>query len=128
VPQSDNERLSERNQAIWDGYTLAGKTLVELAHEHGVSYQRISQVLAEIRETLPEEDRRGVVDLRLAQIGAMVKGVLPLACTGDKDAIASWTRLADREAKYLGLDSPAKVEHSGKVATYAITGVDLDKL
>lgn len=112
MPNNASGRLSERNQAIWDGYTVQGKTLMQLAEEFGVSNQRISQVLAKIRESLPERDRQAVVDLRLEQIGAIVSGVLPLARTGDKDAVASYVKLADREAKYLGLDAATKVEAS----------------
>lgn len=106
----DNGRLNERDQAIWDGYVLQGKTLMQLAEEFDLSHQRISQVLAKIRESLPERDRQAVVDLRIDQIGAIVKGVLPLAQAGDKDAVASYVKLADREAKYLGLDAATKVE------------------
>lgn len=108
----DNGRLNERDQAIWDGYVLQGKTLMQLAEEFDLSHQRISQVLAKIRESLPERDRQAVVDLRIDQIGAIVKGVLPLAQAGDKDAVASYVKLADREAKYLGLDAPTKMEAS----------------
>ena len=108
----DNGRLNERDQAIWDGYVLQGKTLMQLAAEFDLSHQRISQVLAKIRESLPERDRQAVVDLRIDQIGAIVKGVLPLARSGDKDAVASYVKLADREAKYLGLDAATKVEAS----------------
>lgn len=108
----DSGRLNERDQAIWDGYVLQGKTLMELAGEFDLSHQRISQVLAKIRESLPERDRQAVVDLRIDQIGAIVKGVLPLARTGDRDAVASYVKLADREAKYLGLDAATKVEAS----------------
>lgn len=108
----DNGRLNERDQAIWDGYVLQGKTLMQLAAEFDLSHQRISQVLAKIRESLPERDRQSVVDLRIDQIGAIVKGVLPMAQAGDKDAVASYVKLADREAKYLGLDAATKVEAS----------------
>ena len=125
----DNGRLNERDQKIWDGYVQQGKTLMQLAGEFDLSYQRISQILQKIRESLPERDRQAVVDLRLEQIGAIVSGVLPLARTGDRDAVASYVKLADREARYLGLDAPKQVEHSGKVATYRIGGdVDLEKL
>lgn len=110
MANTDNGRLSERDQKIWEGYTLQGKTLMQLAEEFGVSNQRISQILKAIRESLPEHDRQLVVDLRLEQIGAIVQGVFPLARSGDKDAVASYVKLADREAKYLGLDAATKVE------------------
>ena len=121
----DNGRLNERDQAIWDGYVLQGKTLMQLAEEFDLSHQRISQVLAKIRESLPERDRQAVVDLRIDQIGAIVKGVLPLAQAGDKDAVASYVKLADREAKYLGLDAATK---GGVSIQRAVRGPDVEAL
>src|SRR5690606_41727893 len=110
----DNGRLNERDQKIWDGYVQQGKTLMQLAGEFDLSYQRISQILQKIRESLPERDRQAVVDLRLEQIGAIVSGVLPLARTGDRDAVASYVKLADREARSLGQDGAKQGEHSGR--------------
>src|SRR3546814_2309925 len=104
MANADNGRLSERDQTIWDGY-VGGKTILVLAKEHDLSNQRISQILAEIRASLPPRDRQTVVDLRLDQIGNGVNGVMAGVIAGYKDAIAAWVRLADREAKYLGLDS-----------------------
>lgn len=112
---TDNGRLSLRDQQIWEDFTLGGKTLMALAEEHDVSYQRIGQIIKEIREKLPEEDKGTVVGLRLEQIKAMTAGLLPGLLAGNKDAIASWKIIADREAKYLGLDSAEKVELSGGV-------------
>lgn len=107
---ADNGRLNERDQKIWHDYTLGGKTLMVLAEEHGVSNQRISQIIQEIRGKLPPRERQTVIDLRLEQITAMTDALLPGLLTGDKDAIASWVKAADREAKYLGLDAAEKSE------------------
>jgi len=119
---ADNGRLNERDQKIWHDYTFGGKTLVTLAEEHDVSYQRISQILAEIREQLPPHDRQATIDLRLDQIRGIGDALMPGLLAGDKDAISSWVRLANREAKYLGLDAAEKVELSGGVR-YEITGL-----
>lgn len=123
MANADNGRLSERDQTIWDGY-VGGKTILVLAAEHDLSNQRISQILAEIRASLPPRDRQTVVDLRLDQIGNGVNGVMAGVIAGDKDAIAAWVRLADREAKYLGLDSAEKVEISGGVRYEIDFGTD----
>jgi hypothetical protein len=119
---ADNGRLNQRDQKIWHDYTLGGKTLVALAEEHGVSYQRISQILTEIRESLPQADRQLIVDARLAQIKAIGDALMPGLLIGDKDDIASWRKIVDREAKYLGLDAAERVEISGGVR-YEITGL-----
>ena len=119
----DTGRLNVRDAQIWRDYTLGGKTYMTLAEEHGVSYQRIGQIVAEIRESLPPHDRQVTIDMRLVQIRAITDALLPAALTGDKDAIASWTKVADREAKYLGLDTATKVEHSGGVR-YEVLGMN----
>src|SRR5690606_32686471 len=99
------------------------------AAEYGVSNQRISQIIKSIRESLPPEDRQMVVDRRVAQIGAVVKALVPQALTGDRDAVASLEKMMAREARYLGLDASRQVQISGKVTTYPIEGdVDLEKL
>lgn len=118
----DNGRLNERDKQIWHDYTLGGKTLMVLAEEHDVSYQRISQILQEIRESLPPRDRQTVIDTRLDQIKAIGDALLPGLLAGDKDDIASWNKIVEREAKYLGLDSASKVELSGGVH-YEISGL-----
>lgn len=120
---TDNGRLNERDQQIWDGY-VGGKTLMVLAKEHNISYQRVSQILQEIRASLPPRDRQTIIDLRVDQIAQGVNGVMPGLVVGDKDAIAAWVRLADREAKYLGLDSAEKVEVSGGVRYEIDFGTD----
>src|SRR3546814_5837739 len=83
MANADNGRLSERDQTIWDGH-VGGKTILMLAKEHDLSNQRISQILAEIRASLPPRDRQTVVDLRLDQIGNGVDGVMAGVIAGDR--------------------------------------------
>lgn len=118
---ADNGRLSDRDQKIWDGY-IGGKTILVLAAEHDISNQRVSQILAEIRASLPPRDRQATIDLRIDQIAKGVNGVMPGLIAGDKDSIAAWRMLAEREAKYLGLDAAEKVEVNGGVR-YEIIGL-----
>lgn len=118
-------RLSERDQAIWKGYTLGGKTLMALAEEHNVSNQRISQIIKAIRAKLPEADRQTIIDARLEQIKAIGDALMPDLLQGDKDAVSSWTKIVEREAKYLGLDTASRVELSGGVR-YEIEGLPSD--
>src|SRR3546814_14538491 len=105
---TDSGRRNTRAQKIGHDDTLGGKTLMALAEEHNVSNQRISQIIQEIREKLPPRDRQTVIDLRLEQITAMTDALLPGLLAGDKDAIAPWNKIPEREAKYLGLDSATK--------------------
>lgn len=117
------ERTQPRNQRVWELYTLHNLTQQQIADREGISNQRVSQILTEVRATLPEESREETVARRRAQIDAVISGHLPHARQGDKDATLSLVKLWERESRYLGLDSPTKLEHSGGVR-YEIAGLD----
>lgn len=52
----------------------------------------------------------------------------PKALKGDVKAAEVVLKCLAGRAKIEGVDAPAKVEHSGKIVTYQIDGVDLDQL
>lgn len=115
----------QRDQEIWDKYTLQGKTLRQLGDEYGISYQRVSAIIKGKRDEMPPEDRAEIVALRRDQIAAGIAGLMPGVERGDKDSIAAWKILVEREAKYMGLDAAEKVEISGGVR-YEVLGLDDD--
>lgn len=59
------KRLEGRNGAIARGYFVAGKTQRELAEEHGLTVQRVSQILAEARAEIPEVDKAAYLQASL---------------------------------------------------------------
>ncbi|MCE7081148.1 hypothetical protein [Streptomyces sp. ST2-7A] len=67
MPQTDGERLDARNTDIWNRY-LAGWTQTRIAAHHHISHQRVSQILDEIRASIPEEQRRPLITTEVARL------------------------------------------------------------
>lgn len=104
MPQSDGPRLDGRNGAVWRGYLL-GQTQEALAAEHGISQQRISQILGEVRASIPDDARTDAALLDLERLDMMLTGLLPAAVKGDPVAARAALQVLARRAKQLGLDA-----------------------
>lgn len=147
------ERLEGRNGEIWHRYAIRSQTIERIAEDLNLSNQRVSQILDEIRKSIPEPDRQELVKhsielLQYAQdtaleIVAMTpapvfvgkdgsiaydeKGEVVRDYSGRLRALETAIKANDTIAKRLGLDSPTKIETSGAVR-YEIVGVDLEAL
>lgn len=121
MPQKDGPRLEGRNGEIWRGY-LFGKTQEALAEEFGISQSRISQVIQEVRESLPEADAQELRRADLERLDAMLPNNILMAIAGDKDAVSSVLKIMERRAKLLGLDAPTRQEIKGGLQ-YQILGL-----
>lgn len=121
MPQKDGPRLEGRNGEIWRGY-LFGKTQEALAEEFGISQSRVSQVIAEVRESLPETDAQELRRADLERLDAMLPNNILMAVAGDKDAVSSVLKIMERRAKLLGLDAPTRQEIKGGLQ-YQILGL-----
>ena len=111
MPQAENERLNGRNGQIWQSYLL-GHTQESIAAEHGVSQQRIAQILKEVRKSIPEEDVAELRRVDLERLDSMTPANLALARSGDKDGVKSVLAIMARRAALLGMDAPTKMEAS----------------
>ena len=111
MPQADNERLSGRNGQIWQAYLL-GHTQEAIAAEHGISQQRVAQILREIRKSIPDEDVAELRRVDLERLDSMTPANLQLARAGDKDGVKSVLAIMARRAALLGMDAPKQVEAS----------------
>lgn len=147
-------RLDGRNGEIWYRHAVRAQTQEQIAEELGISHQRVSQILAEVRESLPAEiDRQGLVRhslefLKAAQDKAMeIVELTPAPVFVGKDgsiardengnvvrdysgrlkALEVAIKANETIAKRFGLDAPQKIETSGAVR-YEIVGVDLEAL
>jgi DNA-binding transcriptional regulator LsrR (DeoR family) len=132
------DRLQGRNGEIWRKHLL-GWTQEALAEEHGLSQARISQILSDVRATIPEPDlvqarqthqellgdlRRRVSEIALAPLPPVTAGKdgLPVQdpVTGDYvrdysgryQALMGVAKLEERLAKLMGLDAAEKVDVS----------------
>lgn len=111
MAQADNERLTGRNGAIWQAYLL-GHTQESIGAEHGISTQRVSQIIKAVRESIPEEDVAELRRVDLERLDSMTPANLALARSGDKDGVKSVLAIMTRRAALLGMDAPKQVEAS----------------
>lgn len=124
MAQSDGPRLEGRNGEIWRSY-LFGKTQEAIAEEYGISQQRVSEIVREVRESLPETDAQELRRADLERLDAMLPNNILMAVAGDKDAVSSVLKIMERRAKLLGLDAPTRQEIKGGLQ-YQILGLGLD--
>jgi hypothetical protein len=126
-------RLEGRNGQIYRGYIL-GTTQEELAEIHGISQQRVGQVIREVVASIPEEDlaerRKRSLDT-LDVLGRELAAIMdapasqaysngrpmvnddgtPILDYGSKmAAIDRLVKITERQAKLLGLDAAQKVD------------------
>ncbi len=61
MTDGESMRLEGRNGAVWRQVVIDGRTQEDVALEHGISQQRVSQILAQVRQGIPEQDRAQMV-------------------------------------------------------------------
>lgn len=132
-----NARLEGRNGRIWVEY-CNGRTQEFLADKYGVSQQRISQIITEVRDSLGEEIRSETIAAEAellrrvrAEILDEIYGAKPIPVTVGKDGeilkdpetgevvrdhggrlagVAAADRITQRLHRLLGIDAPAKLD------------------
>lgn len=97
------ERLEGRDGSIWRAYVL-GSTQEAIAAEHGISRQRVGQVLEEIRSSIPTADRVDAALVDLERLDVLLSGVMPAAVAGEVQATRAALSVLERRAKMLRLD------------------------
>lgn len=98
------ERLEGRDGQIWTAY-VSGATQEVIAAEHGISRQRVGQVLDEVRETIGDTARMDAALLAQERTDALLAAVWPAAMDGDPRAVGAALRVLERQAKALGTDA-----------------------
>lgn len=127
------ERLEGRNGSIWRAY-LFGTTQEELAERHGISQERVSQIIKAVRASIPETDvsearkrHLDVLDVLAKTAAEIMAAPLPPAYSNgrpirdDDDnlvldagprlaAMDRLVKISERVSKVLGLDAPVKAD------------------
>ena len=127
------ERLEGRNGKIYRAYLL-GSTQEAIAERHGITQERVGQIIREVRAGIPETDLAAakakhldVMDLLADTMAELMEAPLPPAYSNgrpiyDEDGtmvrdfgprMAAADRLVkinERVAKVLGLDAPVKAD------------------
>lgn len=146
-------RLEGRNGSIWRAHTIYRRTMEDIAEEFGISQPRVSQIIADVRASIPVHDldqmrnqsvelyaeltRRAleIVDLVPAPIFVGKDGSIAYDDDGEvvRDysgrlrAIETASKMEEHTRKLMGLDSALKSEVSGSIK-YEIVGVDPEDL
>jgi hypothetical protein len=138
TPDPDGlERFSERDAQIWTDRTRYSMSTLAIARKHGISQQRVSQILAAIRESIPVDVREQAVmeaDAAYRELIAdamRIMDMLPPPVTAGKDgkilidpvtkevvrdhagrlrAIETVARLLEHRRRLFGLDAPTKLD------------------
>lgn len=124
---------NEQTAEMWAAW-VGGKSQIDIAREHNITQQSVSERLCRFREQLPDPERDTVLRRCLDQIDLLQKPLLDLvsgtpppaysngrAMKDDEGkAVPDWSviisaatsvlRTQERLAKFLGLDAPAKAE------------------
>lgn len=119
--------VEELETQVWHLH-LGGKSQTVIADTVGISQPHVSRIVNKKRKAIGERDRSTLVTGVAARYDALREVHWPTAVTGDYRAGAMVMALDKELRTLLGLDAAVKVEHSGKVATYEIVGVDPDDL
>jgi hypothetical protein len=130
-----SERLAGRNGLIWAGY-VAGKNQETLAEEHGITRERVSQILAEVRASIPETTKEEIFQRELdflerlrVEMLADAQAPLPPAFS-QRGAILvddEGNVVRDRSARYAAVDRAMKLHErvSKMVGLDAATKADV---
>lgn len=126
----EEPRLAGRNGEIWRAY-CRGATQAALAEEFGISQQRVSQIIAEVRDSIPMEERESTLKQEIDLLRDLRRDVLSLwdadapnlvsngrVIEGVKDhggrlaALARAESLTARLHKITGIEAAQKVDLS----------------
>lgn len=122
----------DRNAAMWRAY-VSGRTQASIAEEYGVSQQRVSQVIMEFRQAIPQETReeralREIAFLDHVRDEAMRVAALPGApVTAGKDGDIVRDPSIQTEDRYGAIVR----DYAGRLAALslaAVTSRDMRKL
>lgn len=104
------DRLSGRSGEVWKAY-ISGATQEHIAQEHGISQQRVSQILADVRESIPDEDRAHLIRREADFLDQMRRSVLDLY---DMPPIPAYSN----GRPVLMEDGSTAEDHSGRLAAF----------
>jgi predicted transcriptional regulator len=98
--------LAGENGRVWEMYVRDGLTQREISNELGISQQRVSQIVAAVREGMPPVMREQIVLDRVNQLRELMQPFIRATLLGDNISARTLMKMLDREARYLGLDAP----------------------
>jgi hypothetical protein len=98
-----------RDAEIWAEW-VRGVNQTEIGKRRGVSQSAVSQAVSRFLSTTPAQDKFPFLARALVRMERLHQVFSPLADAGDKGAARIVIQAQALEGRYLGLDSPAKLE------------------
>jgi hypothetical protein len=77
TPEED-QRLEGRNGRVWRRHVIDGQTQSAVAREFGISQQRVSDIVKQVRSTIPEQDRAEMVQDTLEVLAELHRTAIDL--------------------------------------------------
>lgn len=102
--------LTGRTGRIWRAY-VSGATQEAIAREHGITQGRVSRILSEIRDSIPDADRAHLVQREADFLDQMRRVVLDLV---DRPPIPAYSN----GKPILMEDGTVAEDHSGRIAAW----------
>lgn len=154
TPDKSQPRLEGRNGEVYRKHIIYGWTQERCAEHFGISQERVSQIVRDVRAGIPEDSKadlvRASMDLinevkaRALEIADMIPapvvagkdgtpvydpetGMLARDFSGRLRALETALKADDTLAKRLGLDAASKIESTATVR-YEVLGVDTENL
>ncbi len=103
------DRQVERGDVIWRLRVIERVPRTEIAQRYGLTVQRVDQIVSEVRKSLSERDKADIRADRVAELDELRQLYMGYALSGSLKAAKMVLQIDEREARYLGLDSPTKV-------------------
>jgi hypothetical protein len=100
---------SERDAAIWAEW-VSGVNQAKIGEQRGISQSAVSQAISRFLATVPAQDKFAFLARALVRMERLHATFEPKALAGDKGAARVVIQAQALEGRYLGLDSPAKLE------------------
>jgi DNA-binding CsgD family transcriptional regulator len=104
-----DQALELRDAAIWAEW-VGGMNQAEIGRRRGIDQSAVSKAISRFLATVPAQDKFAFLARALVRMERLHAVFSPLADQGDKGAARVVIQAQALEGRYLGLDSPAKLE------------------
>lgn len=108
---------ADKAKKAWELY-LTGWTMVRIAEEIGSSKSAVHRFIKRTLEEHAADTKdigRAYIEAETKRLDEMLEIYKPMALAGDLGAGELVLKIQARRAKYLGLDMPTELKHSGEI-------------
>src|SRR5829696_8336031 len=107
--QIQDHGQAERDAEIWAEW-VSGADQATIGERRGLAQSTVSAAISRFRSSVPFEDKAPYLARALVRMERLHATFEPLALQGDKGAARVVIQAQALEGRYLGLDSPARLE------------------